>query len=109
MNEWSLDVKTSKGVTSTSGVLTTDEYSKLATRMISRGQPGGLQEPAQHARVSFSYTLGVEFGTEKVAATVTLNCNQDEPTINRAGELAFTKAVELVNDAWGELQRGRAT
>lgn len=93
-------MKTQKGIQTTQGNLTGDEYSKLWS-------PGwGLsQRTAPHARVSFSYTLGVEFGTEKVAATVTLDCDQTESVIDRAGELAFTKAVELVNDAWSELTR----
>lgn len=96
MNEWSLDVKNKTGVQTTHRPLLGDEYTKLAT-------PG----TAQHARVSVSYTSGIDYGAEKVTATVTLNCDQTEPVINRAGELAFVKAVELVTDAWHVLQKDR--
>lgn len=96
-------MKTPKGVKTTQGNLTSDEFVKLWSP-----GPGVSPRGVPHARVSFSYTLGVDFGTEKVAATVTLDCDQTEPIIDRAGELAFTKAVELVNDAWSELTRKKA-
>ena len=95
MNEWSVTVKGKAGIKDESGNLNEDQYTQLATT------------GKTHARVSISYTSGIDYGAEKVTATVTLNCDQVEPVINRAGELAFTKAVELVIDSWRELEAGR--
>lgn len=55
------------------------------------------------ARVSVSVSEGMDYGAAKVSATVTVNCDQDEATINKAGELSFYKALELVRDGWGIL------
>lgn len=35
----------------------------------------------------------------KVSFMVSIRCDQDEAKINKAGELAFSKAAELCNDA----------
>lgn len=58
------------------------------------------QKPAS---VGVSVTEGADYGTCKVTATVYVNCDQDEPTINKAGEFAFFKALELVRDGWSVL------
>lgn len=55
------------------------------------------------ARVSMTVGEGLDYGAVKVSATVTLSCDQDEPSINAAGEAAFYKALELVRDGWSEL------
>ena len=58
------------------------------------------------ARVAISVAEGMDYGALKVSATVSVSCDQDEKTINKAGELAFYKALELVRDGWGELTKG---
>lgn len=55
------------------------------------------------ARVDITVAHSQDFGAIKVSASVTLYCDQDEATINKAGELAFTKARELMEDSWREL------
>ena len=57
------------------------------------------------ARVSINISHSEDFGAIKVSANVTLNCDQNEPTINRAGELAFLKARELMEDSWAEITK----
>lgn len=50
------------------------------------------------ARVSLTVGASEDYGAVKVSATVSLECPQQESCINLAGEVAFKKARELVND-----------
>ncbi len=50
------------------------------------------------SRVSITVGASEEYGALKVSATVSLECPQHEACINLAGETAFQKARELVND-----------
>lgn len=52
------------------------------------------------ARVSISVGESMNYGALKVSSTVTLNCDQNEVCINKAGELAFYKALELMQDGF---------
>jgi hypothetical protein len=62
------------------------------------------------AGVSVQMGFGFSFGAGKSSVTVHLTCNQDERTIDRAGELAMNKAQELVVEGMRrvdeELQKG---
>ncbi len=60
---------------------------------------------AEPSRVAITVSEGMDYGSRKVSATVSLACDQNETTINKAGELAFYKALELVRDGWEELER----
>lgn len=51
-----------------------------------------------HARVGMSVGTQFDFGRVKVTAYVEYECDQDTAAVNSAGELAFTKAVEFMND-----------
>lgn len=53
----------------------------------------------ESARVSMTVGRNLQYGELKCSATVTIDCPQKEEYINLAGEIAFTKALELVNDA----------
>jgi hypothetical protein len=55
------------------------------------------------ARVSVTAGTAESYGERKVSFTVSLDCVQQEAAINMAGEVAFFKALELVNDAAGVL------
>lgn len=76
----------------TSKVLKEDKYKSLITN-----------PTAPSARVNISLSQSAEFGAMKVSASVTLSCDQNESTINRAGGLAYEKAYELLVDGWNEL------
>jgi hypothetical protein len=47
-----------------------------------------------------SCTVGTseDYGSVKVTFTVSIDCVQNEPSMNLAGEAIFLKAAELVND-----------
>ncbi len=92
---WSRDSKSSKGDKSEAGQIKEDKFEALWKN---RGT-----EPA---RVSVSVSEGMDYGALKVSATVTVSCDQNEATINKAGELSFHKALELVRDGWSELSSG---
>lgn len=51
------------------------------------------------AQVSCTYAMGVDHNSEKVTFFVSIRCDQNEKAINRAGEIAFNKAVEFVAEA----------
>ena len=74
------------------GQLTGDVYAGL--------RKNKAEDPA---RVDITVAHSADFGAVKVSASVTLYCDQNEATINKAGELAFTKARELMEDSWREL------
>lgn len=55
---------------------------------------------------SLSCTVGrahPEYSRVKCSVTVSLKCPQTEALINKAGELAFKKALELTNDGMSYL------
>jgi len=54
--------------------------------------------PDSEARVSMALGRSLQYGELKCSASVSIGCPQQEAHINLAGELAFTKALELVND-----------
>jgi hypothetical protein len=51
------------------------------------------------ARISTTVGTSEGYGDIKVSFTVSVDCVQAEATMNLAGEAAFLKAVELVNDS----------
>ncbi len=55
------------------------------------------------ARVETLYQRAINFHEEKVVVTISLACDQNEATINRAAELGFYKALELVDDNYSIL------
>lgn len=57
------------------------------------------------AKVSIGVSQSADFGAIKVSATVTLSCDQNEKTIDKAGELAYHKAYELMMDGWSEMEK----
>lgn len=50
------------------------------------------------ARVSISVGTQYDFGRIKVNATVSYECDQTSAAVDEAGLLAFTKAVEFMED-----------
>jgi hypothetical protein len=105
MNSWELTVeKNKKNIIAKSGQVQDDKFKQLV-----RLDPAGVPT----ARVSVGVSESLEYGSLKVSATVTLECTQDEATINQAGEFAFHKAVEFVKDGFSnygvflEEQRGK--
>jgi hypothetical protein len=81
-----------KGKSGTRGQLTEDKFTALWSN-----------KELQPARVSISVSQSSDFGAVKVSANVSLACDQSETAINKAGELAFYKAHELMTDGWNEL------
>jgi hypothetical protein len=59
------------------------------------------------AHVSTTYTRGLPYGEEKVSVMVSVACDQNEATINKAGEHTFMKALELVGDGFSVLEQLR--
>lgn len=93
MNEYSVDkVPKAKGKTGARGQLVAEPYAALWSK-----------KDQQPARVSMTVSQSAEFGTVKVSANVSLACDQTEDSINKAGELAYRKAYELMTDGWNEL------
>ena len=91
----SVETASKAGETSTTIQLKEDKFASLWSKKDSRP-----------ATVSISVGEGMDYGALKVSATVTLACDQNEATIDKAGELAFYKALELVRDGWSELTKG---
>lgn len=50
------------------------------------------------ARVNMNVGTSHDFGNVKVGASVTIDCLQNDATISMAGECAFMKSLELVNE-----------
>jgi hypothetical protein len=71
-----------------------DPFTILATQ--AQGGGGG-------AKVSYTTGTSKEYGEIKCSVTVTVACPQTEAGINMAGEIAFRKAVELMNDGASHL------
>jgi hypothetical protein len=72
-----------------------DEFPGLVSDLTGQSKP--------LARVSMTVGEALEYGEVKVSATVTLTCDQDKKHIDKAGELAFFKAQELMRDGWSEM------
>lgn len=72
------------------GLLADDRFQQLV-------QGDGL------ARVETLYQRAVNFHEEKVVVTISLACDQNEQSINKAAELGFYKALELVDDNYSIL------
>jgi hypothetical protein len=90
MSSWELTVENkTKTIATRSGQLTDDKFRQLVSN------PNGLI-----ARVNMGVSESLEYGALKVSASVTLACDQTEEAINRAGELAFNKSVELMRDGF---------
>jgi len=68
-----------------------DPFTRLAT-------PGAV-----HSTVGFTVGMGENYGALKISAHVTLTCDQNEPTLNKAGEMSFRKTLELMKDGWENL------
>jgi hypothetical protein len=93
MNDFRVDrVPQVKGKKGTRGQLVEEKYDALWSK-----------KDQQPARVSMGVSQSAEFGSIKVSANVSLACDQTETAINKAGELAYTKAYELMTDGWNEL------
>lgn len=84
---------------SDAGELSDDKFRMLLTN--------GSHSPT--ARVNVGYSEATEFGANKVSASVTLECDQTEASINKAAELAYYKAREIVDDGWSLLQMKPST
>ncbi len=54
------------------------------------------------ARISMTVSRSIEYGEIKCSATVTIECPQKEAYVNLAGEVAFSKALELTNDGMSQ-------
>ncbi len=86
--------KSPKGEVTDTELLVEDKFTKLWS-----------DKSKTPAKVAIGVGESAEYGAQKVSVTVTLNCDQNERTIDKAGELAFYKAVELLRDGWSELQK----
>lgn len=93
-NGWSRDAHMKNKKQADAGELNGDEFTKLLSTA-----------PGPKAKVSYGYSEGLEFGSYKVSVTISLECDQREDVLNKAGELAYKKARELVDDGWSLLQR----
>lgn len=78
-----------------------DAFSLLA-RVDDPTQPASMRN-GRSAKVTYTVSRSLGYGELKCSATVTIECPQTEGYINMAGELAFEKAKELVNDGFGSL------
>lgn len=87
-------MKSSKGQKSEAGQIVDDKFEAL-----------WKDRSVEPARVAVGTAEGMDFGQLKVSVTVSVACDQNEASINKAGELAFYKAVELMRDGWKELDK----
>lgn len=94
MDGWQRTMTNGRTTKTASGPIPADEFPGLVTKA------GGT--PAQ---VSVRYGESLAYGEVKVTASVTLNCDQTEDTINNAGRLAFYKALELVRDGFSAVTK----
>lgn len=95
-SNWSRDMKSSKGEKADAGQLKGDDKFEALWK----------NRNVEPARVALTVSEGMDYGALKVSATVSVSCDQNETTINKAGEVAFYKALELVRDGWAELTKG---
>jgi hypothetical protein len=90
MNNWSLTVeKEGRKPITKHGQLQGDEFAALVT------DPTGIL-----ARVNMNIGEGEDYGRLKVGASVSLTCDQNEPMIDKAAELACRKSMELMQDGY---------
>lgn len=87
----------------TESQVTTDKKGALTTQYGSDPFPK-VAKHDQAAKVTISLGRSLPYGEVKVSASVTVTCDQNEVTINRAGEIAFLKAKELVEDCFSHLE-----
>jgi len=66
-----------------------DPFLQLAVKARTKGVP---------AKISMTVGRAVQYGEIKCSATVSIDCPQQEGFIDLAAEVAYTKALELVND-----------
>lgn len=92
-SNWSRTVKGSKGEKSDAGQIAGEDKFEVLWK----------KRDVEPAKVSIGVGEGLEYGAVKVSATVSLVCDQNEAAINKAGELAFFKALELMRDGWSHL------
>jgi hypothetical protein len=69
-------------------VLKEDQFARLAT-------PGAV-----HSSVGFHIGTQHDFGRFKILAIVSLTCDQNEATLDRAAELALLKGMEYANEGF---------
>ncbi len=93
MNGWDMNMLKGGKNKSTAGELQGDEYSALLTK-----------HDGPRARVNVGYSEATDYGANKVSASVTLECDQNEKTIDKAASLAYMKAREIVDNGWQLLQ-----
>lgn len=77
-------------------VLKEDQFAQLAT-------PGAI-----HGNVGFNVGTSQNFGDVKITAVVNLTCDQNEPTLDRAAELALLKAIEYMQGGFSILAGKKA-
>jgi hypothetical protein len=63
-------------------------------------------DPENSASVSMTVGKAIEYAEVKCSANIRLNCPQSERHINMAGEVAFFKALELVDDGMSHILPG---
>jgi len=95
MNNYTRVREGASGRAADTGQIVGDQYKKLVSKT-----------NTSPAKVAIGLSEGLDFGAMKVSVTVSLACDQNEPTINKAGELAFSKALELLRDSWAEFNKG---
>ena len=93
-SSWEREMQNKNTAQSDAGQLVEDKFSKLWS-----------DRTKTPAKVTIGVSEAMDYGAMKVSATVSLACDQNEPAINQAGELAFYKAVELMRDGWSELAK----
>lgn len=59
--------------------------------------------PGPKARITYGVSRSIEYGAIKCSVTVAIDCPQNEEHMNIAAEIAYDKAVELVNDGFGSI------
>jgi hypothetical protein len=92
MSEYTMEMKKAGKTKVKSGTLAEDQFAALYDAAA-----------PEHARVSMGVSQSTDYGQLKVTATVSLLCNQNAVCIDKAGELAFYKARELMVDGWNVL------
>lgn len=92
MNKFTRELEGPKGRRSEAGQIAEDKFAALWTN-----------RTIEPAKVAIGVSESMEYGAFKVSATVSVACDQNEPTIDKAGALAFYKALEFVRDGFSEL------
>jgi len=103
--KWEQVLQDHQGVRTNEGI-ESDPFDIVSGVRVTRGTPGIMTSidsvEVPHTRAKVSYTIGrsLSYGEFKASVTVTLECPQTEAFINLAGELAYEKAKELVDDGF---------